>query len=125
MQWTRREFLGTIGAAAVAPRPPADGREPFPPATLVSDFLAGLMRSTARPRATGLSRDEYVRIIDGITAFFATFQDERGAIIDPYEKRERQYLHTGLCPVGGGAVRVEAAQRASAARRSSDGERVR
>jgi hypothetical protein len=91
MQWTRRQFLGTIGAAAVAPRAPADGREPFPPARLVSDFLAGLTHSPARPRATGLSRDEYVRLIDGITTFFATFQDERGAIIDPYEKRERQY----------------------------------
>ena len=91
MRWTRREFLGTVGAAAVAPRASVDRREPFPPATLVSDFLAGVGGSTPRPRATGLSRDEYVRLIDGIATFFATFQDERGAIIDPYEKRERQY----------------------------------
>jgi hypothetical protein len=90
MGWTRREFLGTLGVAALAPRA-ADIREPFPPAALVSDFLAGLRRSTARPHATGLSRDEYVRLIDGIATFFARFQDERGAIIDPYEKRERQY----------------------------------
>jgi hypothetical protein len=91
MQWTRRQFLGTMGAAAVAPRASTDAREPFPPARLVSDFLAGLTHSTARPRATGLTRDEYVRLMDGITTFFAAFQDERGAIIDPYEKRERQY----------------------------------
>jgi hypothetical protein len=91
MQWTRRQFLGTIGAAAAAPGASAEQREPFPPARLVSDFLAGLAHSPARPRATGLSRDEYVRLIDGITTFFARFQDERGAIIDPYEKRERQY----------------------------------
>jgi hypothetical protein len=91
MQWTRREFLGTIGAAALTPRVSTDGREPFPPSTLVADFLAGLAHTTARPRPTGLSRDEYLRLIDGIVTFFAAFQDERGAIIDPYEKKERQY----------------------------------
>ena len=91
MHWTRREFFGTIGAAALAPRALVGAREPFPPSRLVADFLAGLAHLRTRPRATGLSRDEYVRLIDGITTFFATCQDERGAIIDPYEKRERQY----------------------------------
>jgi hypothetical protein len=103
MQWTRREFLETMSASALVPGPWArvrqgapveasmDGREPFPPAALVADFLAGVRHSTSRPRATGLSRDEYTRLIDGVATFFAAFQDGRGAIIDPYEKRERQY----------------------------------
>ena len=110
-RWGRRPWRPVAGRCGARTRPaggPIDAREPFPPATLVADFLAGLKRSPTRPRATGLSRDEYVRLIDGMTTFFAACQDERGAIIDPYEKRERRYLHAGLRAVGRGPLRVEA-----------------
>ena len=103
MHWTRRRFLGTITAAAVAGAsrargqsgPPgergASGREPFPPSALVAEFLAAdgaracpLARLASRATSTS-------RLVDGVTCFFRGCQDRRGAIIDPYEKKERQY----------------------------------
>jgi len=103
MHWTRREFLGTMTAAALdgGRRAAAQagsqaghaavGREPFFPSRLVADFLAAAERRPRHPRPTGLSRDDYLGIIDGVTRFFVAHQDQRGAIIDPYEKKERQY----------------------------------
>jgi len=104
MHWTRREFLNTVSGAALAGGAPARvqraapagavaaAREPFPRAPLVSGFLDGLKeRVPDRFQPTGLSRDEYLRLIDGITRFFAQHQDDRGAIVDPYERRECQY----------------------------------
>jgi len=41
--------------------------------------------------ATGLARRDYLPLIVGNAAFFARHQDRSGAIIDPFEKRERQY----------------------------------
>jgi hypothetical protein len=103
MQWTRREFLDTVGGAALSgahrgrahagspPRVLQGGREPFPPSSLVADFLAASKRAPVHAPPTGLTRDEYLRLIDGVTRFFVTGQDARGAVIDPYELKERQY----------------------------------
>lgn len=40
---------------------------------------------------TNLDKKEYLRLVNGIVTHFVQFQDERGAIIDPFEKKERQY----------------------------------
>jgi hypothetical protein len=55
-----------------------------------------LRRAFERPvhagfRSTGLSRQDYLRLIAGNVDFFKKHQDQAGAIIDPYEKKERQY----------------------------------
>ena len=42
-------------------------------------------------RPTGLSKKDYLSLIVGNVDFFKQHQDEAGAIIDPYEKKERQY----------------------------------
>ncbi len=41
--------------------------------------------------ATGLARRDYLPLIVGNAAFFKQHQNESGAIIDPFEKKERQY----------------------------------
>jgi hypothetical protein len=112
MEWTRRDFLagaaaGVVGARSVAPGglrvcrispasetmatlPPL---EPFPATPLVQPFLRALANSSSSsaPAPTGLTRDNYLSLIDGIVRCFSACQDGRGAIIDPYEQRERQY----------------------------------
>jgi hypothetical protein len=42
-------------------------------------------------RPTGLGKQDYLPLIAGNIDFFKQHQDGRGAIIDPYEKKERQY----------------------------------
>ena len=42
-------------------------------------------------RATGLAKKDYLPVIAGNVDFFKHHQDTGGAIIDPYEKKERQY----------------------------------
>lgn len=42
-------------------------------------------------RSEGTSRKNYLRLIAGNVDFFQQFQDEQGAIIDPYEDKELQY----------------------------------
>ena len=63
----------------------------YPLASAVARFRENqkFAKSTFQP--TKLIKREYLRLTDGIIRFFAQYQDERGAIIDPYEKRERQY----------------------------------
>jgi hypothetical protein len=90
VDWTRREFLAAVGPALVA-RSSWNAVEPFPSTPLVAPFLRALGANAAPAAPTGLSRDGYLQLIDGIVRFFAAHQDARGAIIDPYERRERQY----------------------------------
>jgi hypothetical protein len=40
---------------------------------------------------TQLTRDDYVRVIDGQVVAFRSYQDGRGRIIDPMERRDFQY----------------------------------
>ena len=100
MTWTRRDFLSAVAgsavAAGVAARAQADDAAlarfgAFPLAHLVDRLRTAVGRRDEGWRPTGLGRDEYLRIIQGIVRFFAPLQDERGAIIDPHEKTERQY----------------------------------
>jgi hypothetical protein len=125
---SRREFLlGAAGAAAAGAycdaraqaAPPLD---PFPHAGLVETFLRRERQKAAGIEATGLGRDEYLRLIHGGTRFFAEHQDDRGAIIDPYELKERQYstpafaLAVGaLCASGRDRSLLPAAARAMTA----------
>ncbi len=63
----------------------------YPLRFAVARFLEQQRNAAASFRSSGLDRREYLRLADGIVRFFAAHQDARGAIIDPYEKRERQY----------------------------------
>jgi hypothetical protein len=63
----------------------------FPLAPIVTRFRADQRRQDAGLKPTGLRREEYLRLIQGIGGFFTPFQNERGAILDPYDKKERQY----------------------------------
>jgi hypothetical protein len=99
---TRREFVASVtgtamaGATAMsallAPGLRAEGApDAFPFLALVDEFSARERRHATAVKATGLSRDGYVAVIEGIARFFSSHQDARGAIIDPYEHKERQY----------------------------------
>jgi hypothetical protein len=108
MDCTRREFLAGATATLVggrapagpAPVPNAGWPEPFPAAPLVGPFMAALASGAAGPVPTALSRDSYLDVIAGIVRFFASCQDARGAIIDPYEHRERQYATPAFALAG-------------------------
>jgi hypothetical protein len=90
MDWTRREFLaGVSGSLVGVPR--LSPIEPFPATPLVGPFIDALVAGRAPAAPTGVSRDGYLRLMDGIVRFFSAHQDGRGAVIDPYERRERQY----------------------------------
>jgi hypothetical protein len=106
MSWTRREFLQVIGAGVAAPS--FGGRaphgEPFPFDRLVTAFRN--RASWPRISPTGLSRPDYLRVIGGIVRRFAREQDARGAILDPFEHREKQYATPAFALAG--AVLVSA-----------------
>lgn len=90
----RRDFLAALAAVGALPRirrGPARTLEPFPYAGLVDTFLRRERDRATAVTPTGLRRADYLPVIDGIARFFAGHQDERGAIIDPYETKERQY----------------------------------
>jgi len=98
--WSRREFIGTTAAGVAGLG--VGGRfgvedaalarfGEFPLAGLVARFREDQRKPVQGWAPSGLNRDEYLRLIRGIVRFFAPLQDARGAIIDPYEKKERQY----------------------------------
>jgi hypothetical protein len=72
----------------VAEAGPADTFRAFPLSPQVTQFLRD---ARAPSRATGISARDYLAVAGGIVRFFQTSQDANGAIIDPFEKRERQY----------------------------------
>ncbi len=84
-----------VSASAAYDEPPGDWVKnrlgDYPLAAHVARFREQQRNPARAFRRTGLDRREYLRLTDGIVRFFATYQNERGAIIDPYEKRERQY----------------------------------
>ncbi len=93
----RRDFLKTAAFAGFASGWP--GVLAFPNAgsadlgaiePFVKDF-----RERARGRRlekpTGLRKADALDLVRGVVTFFHQFQDERGAIIDPYTEGERQY----------------------------------
>lgn len=88
LQALTRRSPGRPGALVTSPR---TIREPFPGVPLVARFLAAAGEGIGGGEATGLTRADYLRLIDGIVGFFEAHQDSRGAIIDPYERKERQY----------------------------------
>ena len=98
MDWTRRRFLSSVAAGAAgmslgarlrAAEQAAERFGEFPLAGLVLQFRA----DQARPGHEGWSagRSNYLGTIDRVVRFFAAHQDARGAIIDPYERAEKQY----------------------------------
>ena len=100
MPWTRRRFVTSMAAGAaglgLGPGWPAtrDGQDrlgEFPLAGLVTQFREDQARRAGPLTLTGVTRDEYLRVVGGIVRFFADHQDARGAIIDPYERAEKQY----------------------------------
>ena len=100
MTWTRRQFVtrAAAGAAGLGFGPRVRAADPvmdrfgeFPLAGLVKQFREDQARRGTLVRSTGVRRDEYLRLVAGIVGFFAGHQDARGAIIDPYEKAEKQY----------------------------------
>lgn len=112
MRPTRRDFLttlaiGTTGAMVFSGRrvlaSAEEGKQQaleriahqygeYPLQAHVARFRERQMSvSAASFQASGLDRREYLRLADGIVRFFAKHQDGRGAIIDPYEGKERQY----------------------------------
>ena len=99
-EWTRRDVLAALGgraaAAAWAARLTASARFQLTPGAFpLESSVAGFRRAAASPvpgwAPIGLGRDVYLRLIGGIVGFFASAQDARGAIVDPYEQKERQY----------------------------------
>jgi len=130
MSWTRRRFVtsvaaGTAGMSLGARLRAAEGVEDrlgaFPLAGLVKQFREDQSRVAGRARPTGMTRDAYLDVIGGIFGFFAPHQDAAGAIIDPYERAERQYstpafalAGAALCSAGRGGARLPAVIRAMA-----------
>jgi hypothetical protein len=98
MPWTRRRFVtrvatGAVGLSLGARLRAADQVQErfgeFPLAGVVRRFREDQARSDLRIRSDG--RLNYLETIDGIVRAFARHQDARGALIDPYEKAEKQY----------------------------------
>jgi hypothetical protein len=98
MSWTRRRFLtsvaaGTAGLSVGTRLHAADAVQErfgeFPLAGLVRQFRDDQAR--AKHRAWSAGRSNYLSTIDRIARHFAPHQDARGAIIDPYERAEKQY----------------------------------
>ena len=81
---------------------------PFPLEPQVARFQRESPRQPPRP--SGITARDYLRVAEGIVKFFREHQDESGAILDPFEKKERQYAtpafacaaaalaHSGLAP---------------------------
>jgi hypothetical protein len=63
----------------------------YPLRAQVARFHEQQAKALASFRATNLDRREYLRLANGIVRFFVRHQDARGAIIDPFEGKERQY----------------------------------
>lgn len=112
----RRRFLKTLAAGALAAAgatPSARARakpmsraKPVPKADWsweatikrhpAADILRRLYPAKPAPSPqgfvpTGLTRADYLPVIAGIVDFFRAYQNEAGAIIDPYTHAERQY----------------------------------
>ncbi len=68
----------------------AISRHPASP-ILTRLFESGTSSRPAGWKQTGLTRNDYLPLVAGNVDFFKGFQNAAGAIIDPYEKRERQY----------------------------------
>ena len=49
-------------------------------------------------KSSGLSRRDYLSLMAGDIDYWTKCQNEKGAIIDPYEKAEKQYS-TGIPPL--------------------------
>ena len=98
MTWTRRRFVARVAAGAAglsvgARLSAADAVQEqlgeFPLAGLVRQFREDQGRANLRIESPG--RIGYLGTIGGVVGFFARHQDARGAIIDPYERAEKQY----------------------------------
>jgi hypothetical protein len=63
----------------------------YPLQTRVEAFRERQLSTATSFRPTGLDKSEYLRLADGIVGYFASFQSKRGAIIDRYEEKEKQY----------------------------------
>jgi len=94
---TRRDFLrnaALFSAGWVLPAVALPRAEVLPTLGPVQALVEGFLRSAREhlpARPTGLRRSDYLDVVLGIVRFFRNFQDERGAILDPYEEKERQY----------------------------------
>lgn len=54
--------------------------------------IEGLFKGTPDGfKPTGLARKDYLPVIAGVVDYWKHFQNADGAIVDPYEKKERQY----------------------------------
>jgi hypothetical protein len=100
MTWTRRRFLSSVatGATALGRRTRAWSGDAaqhrfgdFPLTGAIARFRDDQARRAGAWTPTGPGRGEYLRLMQGIVRFFAACQDARGAIVDPYEQKERQY----------------------------------
>ncbi len=108
MPLSRRDFivgLAAAGTAGLGARSAAGHHapalDPFPFAGLVDAFVRRQQTTPTGVTPSGLRRAEYLRLIGGITRFFASCQDDRGAIIDPYERKEKQYSTPAFALAGG------------------------
>src|SRR4028118_614481 len=62
-----------------------------PTKPLLETFRQASARTSRDFRPTGLSRQNYLKLVTGQVDFWKTHQDASGAIIDPYKKEEIQY----------------------------------
>ena len=96
--WTRRRFVTYVAAGAAGLSLRARLRADDAVQERLGEFpLAGVVRQFRADQARGEhpysseGRSNYLGTIDRVVRFFAAHQDARGAIIDPYEKAEKQY----------------------------------
>jgi hypothetical protein len=110
MTWSRRQFFSALAAGAAAAGFGARARAvdrgedrfgAFPLAGIVDQFRRDQSRRNSGWAPSGLGRGEYLRLIDGVVRFFAAHQDAQGAIVDPYERAEKQYSTPAFALAGG------------------------
>jgi hypothetical protein len=73
----------------------------FPLAGVVKQFREDQARHRGRRAVPVGTREAYLPVIGGIVHVFAGHQDARGAIIDPYERAEKQYSTPAFALAGG------------------------
>ncbi len=66
----------------------ADWPDPIAP---LWERYTEILKDMRLPESTGLSRENYLHVISGIVVYFAKFQNDKGAVIDPYHEVEIQY----------------------------------
>lgn len=91
--------IAGLNALAAAP----ENFAPYPNALEISRVFSGKTPGIFKP--TNLTKSDYLRLIGPNVDYFVKHQNEQGAIVDPYRKRETQYATPAFALAAGAMVK--------------------